>query len=82
MDIKEKILRLEGKIALVVPEKDRKNSFLADVKKVDKTTDMVVFDFIGPPGENRRECWPIDKIGDAFLVEEEEIKDPREEAPW
>jgi len=71
MDVKEKILSLEGKIALVVPKKDGENSFLANVERVDKMTNTAILDIIGPPGENGQEHWPIDKIKDIVLIEEE-----------
>jgi len=70
MEIREKILSLEGETVVVVPKKGEGDSFLADVGKADKITDTAVFDVIGAPGENRREYWSIERIEDVVAVEE------------
>lgn len=71
MNVREKILNLVGETVLIV-SKEEKNSFLADIEKVDKTSDTAVLNTIGPPGENRKECWSIDRIEDVVLVKEGE----------
>lgn len=70
MNIREKVLSLEGEAVLVLPANNEEESFLADMGKLDKITDTVTLNVIGVPGENRQEHWPMDRIKDVVLVEE------------
>ncbi|PIP17233.1 MAG: hypothetical protein COX44_01035 [Candidatus Portnoybacteria bacterium CG23_combo_of_CG06-09_8_20_14_all_37_13] len=74
-NIREEMFNLQGKPVLVILKDEEKDIFLADIVKVDKINDTVIFDIIGAPGEGKRERWAMNEVKDVVLVEEMELAD-------